>query len=156
MDDYPRYPDLKDKVALIMGIGQTAGSISESDSWGNGVAIALRLSLNKTLIFGCDHGPLKRDTFDVWRRTLIVSKGCPAATHISDKMARCLWFPEEYSLLTLGTPLKASARNPRAPLVLSLLAIFTGYGQLQRGPLNSEPRCRFGAQTKEAKIGSST
>lgn len=52
MDVFPVYPDLRQKVALIMGIGQTASH--NPDAWGNGAAIALRLSQNNTLIFGCD------------------------------------------------------------------------------------------------------
>ncbi|KAH6986436.1 putative short chain type dehydrogenase [Ilyonectria sp. MPI-CAGE-AT-0026] len=46
------YPDLSGKVALIMGIGQTG--VPNSTKWGNGAAIAYRLSQNHVKIFGCD------------------------------------------------------------------------------------------------------
>ncbi|KXT15945.1 hypothetical protein AC579_1459 [Pseudocercospora musae] len=51
-DSHPLYPDLNSKIALIMGIGQTPSS--NPNSWGNGAAIALRLSQNGCSIFGCD------------------------------------------------------------------------------------------------------
>lgn len=49
---FATYPDLKGKVALIMGIGQIA--LPHADSWGNGAAIARVLSYNGVKIFGCD------------------------------------------------------------------------------------------------------
>ncbi|KAJ4132412.1 hypothetical protein NW754_015228 [Fusarium falciforme] len=52
MEDCPVFPDLSGKVALVMGIGQTA--TTKKDLWGNGAAIAYVLSMNKALVFGCD------------------------------------------------------------------------------------------------------
>ncbi|EME78660.1 uncharacterized protein MYCFIDRAFT_78368 [Pseudocercospora fijiensis CIRAD86] len=52
MDEFPTYPDLRQKVALVMGIGQTTSCNPEA--WGNGAAIALRLSQNDAFVFGCD------------------------------------------------------------------------------------------------------
>ncbi|OCK81831.1 putative short-chain dehydrogenases/reductase [Lepidopterella palustris CBS 459.81] len=44
------YSDLKDKVALLTGIGQTG----DPDMWGNGAATARLLCQNGALVFGCD------------------------------------------------------------------------------------------------------
>lgn len=52
MDTHASYPDLSGKVALVMGIGQTA--VPNSTQWGNGAAIAYQLSKNNVVIFGCD------------------------------------------------------------------------------------------------------
>ena len=52
MDTFATYPDLYQKVALVMGIGQTTSG--NPSAWGNGAAIALRLSQNKAFVFGCD------------------------------------------------------------------------------------------------------
>ncbi|KAH6693890.1 putative short chain type dehydrogenase [Plectosphaerella plurivora] len=52
METCSSHPDLSGKVALIMGIGQTA--VKQSTSWGNGAAIAYALSKNNVTIFGCD------------------------------------------------------------------------------------------------------
>lgn len=41
---FPIFPDLKGKVALIMGIGQVR--VPGSSNWGNGAAIARVLSHN--------------------------------------------------------------------------------------------------------------
>lgn len=49
----PSYPDLRDKVALVTGIGQD-GPADIVDNWGNGAAIALTLARNGARIFGCD------------------------------------------------------------------------------------------------------
>ncbi|CAO2649962.1 Nn.00g012540.m01.CDS01 [Neocucurbitaria sp. VM-36] len=49
---FPTFPDLKDKVALVMGIGQTA--VEGSSTWGNGAATARALSSNGCKVFGCD------------------------------------------------------------------------------------------------------
>lgn len=49
---FATYPDLKDKVALIFGIGQSGDA--ESQYWGNGSAIAKVLSASGVKIFGCD------------------------------------------------------------------------------------------------------
>lgn len=46
------YPDLKDKVALVTGIGQS-GALS-GETWGNGAAIARVLCRNGAKVFGCD------------------------------------------------------------------------------------------------------
>lgn len=50
--EFPTYPDLKGKVALITGIGQVGRPNSET--WGNGAAAARILSHNGVKIFGCD------------------------------------------------------------------------------------------------------
>jgi hypothetical protein len=50
--DFPRYPDLDGKVALITGIGQVG--IPNSPTWGNGAATARVLSHNGVKIVGCD------------------------------------------------------------------------------------------------------
>lgn len=52
MEQFPIYPDLKGKVAIITGIGQVG--ISDSKAWGNGAATARVLSHNGVRIFGCD------------------------------------------------------------------------------------------------------
>jgi NAD(P)-dependent dehydrogenase (short-subunit alcohol dehydrogenase family) len=49
---FPIYPDLKGKVAIITGIGQVG--IPNSPTWGNGAATARLLSHNGVKIFGCD------------------------------------------------------------------------------------------------------
>ncbi|KAF2636357.1 putative short chain type dehydrogenase [Massarina eburnea CBS 473.64] len=49
---FPTFPDLKGKVALVMGIGQT--KVPGSKIWGNGAATARALSSNGCKIFGCD------------------------------------------------------------------------------------------------------
>lgn len=49
---FPTYPDLKGKVALITGIGQTGKP--NSSIWGNGAATARVLSHNGVKIVGCD------------------------------------------------------------------------------------------------------
>lgn len=49
---FPTYPDLKGKVALITGIGQVG--IPNSSTWGNGAATARILAYNGVKIFGCD------------------------------------------------------------------------------------------------------
>lgn len=49
----PSYPDLRDKVALVTGIGQD-GPSDIVDNWGNGAAIALALARNGAKLFGCD------------------------------------------------------------------------------------------------------
>ncbi|EGP89516.1 unnamed protein product [Zymoseptoria tritici ST99CH_1A5] len=49
---FPVYPDLQGKVALITGIGQVG--IENSPTWGNGAATARLLSHNGVKVFGCD------------------------------------------------------------------------------------------------------
>ncbi|KAJ5805367.1 short-chain dehydrogenases/reductase [Penicillium riverlandense] len=48
--EFPIYPDLKDKVVFLTGIGQTG----DPSMWGNGAAVARILSHNGAKIFGCD------------------------------------------------------------------------------------------------------
>ncbi|KAJ9608729.1 hypothetical protein H2200_006500 [Cladophialophora chaetospira] len=52
MTDFATYPDLQGKVALIMGIGQVGPR--DTETWGNGAAIARVLAHNQVKIFGCD------------------------------------------------------------------------------------------------------
>lgn len=52
MTKFPTFPDLRDKVGLIMGIGQTR--VEGSNIWGNGAAMARALSQNGVKLFGCD------------------------------------------------------------------------------------------------------
>lgn len=56
--DYPIYPDLKGKVALVLGIGQACvpgtNHTSQPASWGNGAAIAWMLAHSGAHLFGCD------------------------------------------------------------------------------------------------------
>ncbi|CAK1361077.1 3-oxoacyl-[acyl-carrier-protein] reductase FabG [Cercospora beticola] len=52
MEECVNYPDLHNKVALVMGIGQTASD--NPSAWDNGAAVALRLSQNHAIVFGCD------------------------------------------------------------------------------------------------------
>ncbi|KAE8365936.1 hypothetical protein BDV27DRAFT_171202 [Aspergillus caelatus] len=52
MSNFPKYPDLDGKVALIMGVGQT--HVPGSEAWGNGAAIAQSLAQNGVQVFGCD------------------------------------------------------------------------------------------------------
>ncbi|KAE8164094.1 hypothetical protein BDV40DRAFT_287234 [Aspergillus tamarii] len=52
MSNFPKYPDLDGKVALIMGVGQT--DVPGSEAWGNGAAIAQSLARNGVQVFGCD------------------------------------------------------------------------------------------------------
>ncbi|ERT03344.1 hypothetical protein HMPREF1624_01656 [Sporothrix schenckii ATCC 58251] len=58
VDDYPIYPDLKGKVALVLGIGQAripgATNTPTPSSWGNGAAIAWMLAHNGVALYGCD------------------------------------------------------------------------------------------------------
>ncbi|KAJ4367990.1 hypothetical protein N0V83_006345 [Neocucurbitaria cava] len=49
---FPNFSDLKDKVALVMGIGQTR--VEGSSIWGNGAATARALCSNGCKVFGCD------------------------------------------------------------------------------------------------------
>ncbi|KIY01483.1 uncharacterized protein Z520_03035 [Fonsecaea multimorphosa CBS 102226] len=51
--NHPIYPDLRDKVALVTGIGQD-GPPNETQNWGNGAATALALARNGVKVFGCD------------------------------------------------------------------------------------------------------
>ncbi|OAA58497.1 NAD(P)-binding domain protein [Niveomyces insectorum RCEF 264] len=58
-DDHPIYPDLKGKVALVLGIGQAPipgakGDDKDDSCWGNGAAIAWMLAHNGVHLFGCD------------------------------------------------------------------------------------------------------
>ncbi|KAH8891606.1 NAD(P)-binding protein [Thozetella sp. PMI_491] len=46
------YPDLQGKVVLLMGMGQA--KTANSDTWGNGAAIAWVLARNGCKVFGCD------------------------------------------------------------------------------------------------------
>ena len=50
----PTYADLRGKVALITGIGQTPVPGISDDVWGNGAAIAYALASNGVKLFGCD------------------------------------------------------------------------------------------------------
>ncbi|KAJ9486345.1 hypothetical protein VN97_g6997 [Penicillium thymicola] len=52
MTTFANYPDLKDKVALVMGIGQV--HVPDSRALGNGAAIARVLAHSGARIFGCD------------------------------------------------------------------------------------------------------
>ncbi|CAK7205463.1 hypothetical protein SEUCBS139899_008238 [Sporothrix eucalyptigena] len=55
--DYPVYPDLRDKVALVLGIGQAripGSDAATPTSWGNGAAIAWMLAHNGVRLYGCD------------------------------------------------------------------------------------------------------
>lgn len=52
VSDLPIYPDLKDKIAIIIGIGQSGPETSSA--WGNGAAIARVLSRSGAIIHGCD------------------------------------------------------------------------------------------------------
>ncbi|KAL4938448.1 hypothetical protein BDV06DRAFT_231860 [Aspergillus oleicola] len=52
MPEFAKYPDLQNKIALVMGIGQSR--IPGSDTWGNGAAIARLLAHSGAKVFGCD------------------------------------------------------------------------------------------------------
>lgn len=52
MASFATYPDLKGKVAIITGIGQS-GTLKTA-SWGNGASIARGLAQNGVKIIGCD------------------------------------------------------------------------------------------------------
>ncbi|KAL3459700.1 hypothetical protein BJX64DRAFT_279069 [Aspergillus heterothallicus] len=52
MDTIAKYPDLHNKTALVMGIGQA--QIPGSETWGNGAAIARVLAHSGANVFGCD------------------------------------------------------------------------------------------------------
>lgn len=54
VSDYPIYPDLKGKVALVLGVGQARTGSETANTWGNGAAIAWMLAHNGATIFGCD------------------------------------------------------------------------------------------------------
>lgn len=60
MSQYPRYPDLVGKVALVFGAGQavpasqSTTASKSSDTWGNGAAITWMLAHNGCHILGCD------------------------------------------------------------------------------------------------------
>lgn len=49
-DGPPIYPDLKDKVVLITGVGQQG----DQDMYGNGAATARVFAQNGCKVFGCD------------------------------------------------------------------------------------------------------
>ncbi|EAA66912.1 hypothetical protein AN8350.2 [Aspergillus nidulans FGSC A4] len=49
---FPKYAELRDKIALVMGIGQSR--IPGSDIWGNGAAIERLLAHSGAKVFGCD------------------------------------------------------------------------------------------------------
>lgn len=49
---FPIYPSLRNKVALVTGIGQVG--LTNTTTWGNGAATARLLSHNGVKIFGCD------------------------------------------------------------------------------------------------------
>ncbi|KAF1846377.1 putative short chain type dehydrogenase [Cucurbitaria berberidis CBS 394.84] len=49
---FPTFPDLKDKIVLVMGIGQTR--VEGSSIWGNGAATARAFCSNGCKVFGCD------------------------------------------------------------------------------------------------------
>lgn len=50
--NFPIYPDLRGKTALLVGVGQTR--VTNSSTWGNGAAMARVLAHNGVKIFGCD------------------------------------------------------------------------------------------------------
>ncbi|KAL2815276.1 hypothetical protein BDW59DRAFT_153953 [Aspergillus cavernicola] len=52
MTSFAKYPDLQNKVALVMGIGQAR--IPGSETWGNGAAIARILAQSGAQVVGCD------------------------------------------------------------------------------------------------------
>ncbi|CAK7241759.1 MAG: hypothetical protein STHCBS139747_003229 [Sporothrix thermara] len=57
--DYPIYPDLRGKIALVLGIGQARAPSADTEpdtpnSWGNGAAIAWMLAHNGAVLYGCD------------------------------------------------------------------------------------------------------
>lgn len=49
---FATYPDIKNKIALVMGVGQTR--IPGSDTWGNGAAMGRLLAYSGAKVFGCD------------------------------------------------------------------------------------------------------
>ncbi|KAJ5279615.1 short chain type dehydrogenase [Penicillium angulare] len=51
-DESPIYPDLKDKVAVVIGAGQSGNT--NSNSWGNGAAIAKVLADSGAKVIACD------------------------------------------------------------------------------------------------------
>lgn len=67
---FPIYPDLKGKVALITGIGQVG--IPDSPTWGNGAATARVLAASGVKIFGCD---LRVEAAEYTKRRLIEDNG---------------------------------------------------------------------------------
>ncbi|KAF2184857.1 short chain dehydrogenase [Zopfia rhizophila CBS 207.26] len=50
MSTHPIYPDLKNKIVLLTGIGQTG----DPSMWGNGAATARTFVRNGAKVFGCD------------------------------------------------------------------------------------------------------
>lgn len=64
MSDLPIYPDLKGKIALVFGMGQSripdppnaasSSSTTAEEPWGNGAAMTYMLAHNGCVIFGCD------------------------------------------------------------------------------------------------------
>lgn len=50
----PSCPNLRNKVALVTGIGETPVAGISDDVWGNGAAIAYVLAHNGVKGFGCD------------------------------------------------------------------------------------------------------
>ena len=68
------YPDLKNKVALIIGVGQ-AGS-TDTTTWGNGAAIAYTLAHSGCIIFGVDLNPSAAE----WTASRIRSAGGQCTT----------------------------------------------------------------------------
>ena len=68
-ENFPIYPDLKGKVALITGIGQVG--LTDTTTWGNGAATARLLSHNGVKIFGCD---LKLEAAERTKSRLLAEK----------------------------------------------------------------------------------
>lgn len=60
MKQYPNYPDLAGKVALVFGVGQAVpvsqrtSNPKSNETWGNGAAVTWMLAHNGCHIFGCD------------------------------------------------------------------------------------------------------
>lgn len=72
------YPDLKNKVALIIGVGQAGPA--NTTTWGNGAAIAYTLAQSGALIFGVDRNADAAD----WTAARIRAAGGTCDTFIAD------------------------------------------------------------------------
>ncbi|KAK4502944.1 hypothetical protein PRZ48_006371 [Zasmidium cellare] len=90
---FPIYPDLKGKVALITGIGQVG--LPDSPTWGNGAATARVLAANGVKIYGCD---LKIEAAEYTKQRLL--KDNPSA--VCDVVAADMTNPTDISNFVNG------------------------------------------------------
>jgi NAD(P)-dependent dehydrogenase (short-subunit alcohol dehydrogenase family) len=106
------YPDLKGKVALVIGVGQAGPT--DTTTWGNGAAIAFTLAQSGAIIFGVD----LKATAAEWTASRIRSAGgqcdiflanATSATDISRAVAACMSQHGRIDILINNVGMTASA-----------------------------------------------